>query len=324
MPDQPDPSHPPDSDRTAAVVLNHGTPDETCAAVASIDAAIPDPLMLVIDTGSAREAASLQQRLPRATVIATLGNLGFAGGCNAGIRHALDAGAARVLLLNSDATLLPGAWPALRAALDRADVGIAGGLIVTPARVPRVESAGIDFHAGTGRMRHRRFGHRADALRTPGVVVVDGVSGCAMLIRREVFERAGLLDEAFFFGFEDLEFCLRARRAGFASVCVESAGVAHAGSLTIGPRSPQRIYFGTRNHLRLISGLPGRTGRGARLVRAGSVLALSLAHALMRSNTPLWPGIRAWYAGARDHFRGRYGPGPGDRHGSPVEPPGRM
>ncbi len=44
---------------------------------------------------------------------------------------------------------------------------------------------------------------------------VDAVSGCVMLVRREVFETIGLLPDDYFFSFEDIEFCQRARRAGF-------------------------------------------------------------------------------------------------------------
>ena len=51
----------------------------------------------------------------------------------------------------------------------------------------------------------------------PGSRVVDGVEGCAMLIAREVFAAAGLFVEDYFFSFEDLDFCLRARNAGYAS-----------------------------------------------------------------------------------------------------------
>ena len=59
-----------------------------------------------------------------------------------------------------------------------------------------------------------------------------------MLVRREVFEAVGLLDEDYFFGFEDLDFCLRARRAGFATVLAGRATVYHEGSQSLGAGRP--------------------------------------------------------------------------------------
>ena len=77
-------------------------------------------------------------------------------------------------------------------------------------------------------MRHRAAGRRFAAVGSDAIRLVDAVSGCVMLIRREVFERIGLLDEAYFFSFEDIDFCLRARKAGFHTACVQDARAYHA------------------------------------------------------------------------------------------------
>jgi GT2 family glycosyltransferase len=132
------------------------------------------------------------------------------------------------------------------------------------------------------------------------------VSGCVMLIRREVFERIGLLDEAYFFSFEDIDFCLRARKAGFQTACVQDARAYHEGGRTIGRGSSRRIYFGTRNHLRLTA----RTGhRSSRLVRLGLVAGFNAAYVLMSPESPLVAGVAAFLRGVRDHANGRYGAG---------------
>jgi len=73
--------------------------------------------------------------------------------------------------------------------------------------------------------------------------LVDGVSGCAMLIRGSVFESIGLFDEDYFYSFEDLDFCLKARRAGFATVVAGAATAYHEGGHSIGANSPRRLYF---------------------------------------------------------------------------------
>ena len=69
---------------------------------------------------------------------------------------------------------------------------------------------------------------------------VDGITGCAMLVRREVFEAIGLFAEEYFFGLEDLDFCLRARRAGWPSACVSAAVVRRRGAVRLRPGAHHR------------------------------------------------------------------------------------
>ena len=126
-----------------------------------------------------------------------------------------------------------------------------------------------------------------------------------MLIRRAVFERAGLLDEDYFFSFEDIEFCLRAGGAGFHTGCVQEALGYHEGGRTIGRRSARRVYFATRNHLRLAAEAGDPKGRS---LRAALVTGLNAAYVLVSPEVPLVRGTSAFVRGAWHHFRGRYGP----------------
>ena len=105
---------------------------------------------------SDRSADRLRQLLPDVTIVETGRNLGFPAGCNVGIRMALDGGADRVLLVNSDAVLAPDALAELLAA-SRADpvAGIVGPALLSRAEPDRLESAGISYSISTGRMRHR-------------------------------------------------------------------------------------------------------------------------------------------------------------------------
>jgi GT2 family glycosyltransferase len=127
-----------------------------------------------------------------------------------------------------------------------------------------------------------------------------------MLIRREVFDEIGMLDEAYFFSFEDVDFCLRARDAGFAIACVQDARAYHEGGRTIGRRSARRVYFGTRNHLRLAA----RTGSTAsRPVRFALVAAFNAAYVLVSPESPLLAGSAAFVRGVWHHLVGHYGAG---------------
>ena len=291
----------------SAVVLNYRTPQQTCIAVRSLQTSRTPPADIeVVDNGSGDGSVETFQRLLRHVRITPLAtNLGFSAGCNAGIRAALDRGADCVLLVNSDVVLGPDALDRLTAAMSRdPEIGIAGPVLLSREEPDHIASAGIAFSTRTARMRHRGAGARLASLAPGSHRNVDAVSGCVMLIKREVFERVGWLDDAYFFSFEDVEFCLRARRAGFRTVCVPEAAAYHEGGRTIGRRSARRVYFATRNHLRLAAETGSRRGRP---LRAGFVLGLNAAYVLASPEAPLAGGIVALVRGAWHHFSGRYG-----------------
>ena len=202
------------------------------------------------------------------TYLHTGANLGFAGGVNAGVRAALAEGADAVLLVNSDAVLAPSCLSHLEGALEPA----AGAAIVAPLILARtdpatVASAGIDYDARTGRMRERHAGRPRVAVDVSSGSRV-AASGCVLLVTRDAWERAGLLDERYFFGFEDIDLCLRAGAAGLRTRFEARALAYHEGGGSLGPASPRRFYFAARNHLLLAhdhhaGGLAGARGASA-------------------------------------------------------------
>jgi GT2 family glycosyltransferase len=293
----------------SAVVLNYRTAEQAWLAVRSLQTSrTPPSEILIVDNASGDGSAeTLRGSLEGVRILESPHNVGFSGGCNIGIRAALGGGAGLVLLVNSDAVLAPDAIDHLSVALARnPGLGIAAPVLLSREEPDHVSSAGISFSTRTGRMRHRGTGRRVSALDPGPVHTVDAVSGCVMLIRREVFEQIGFLDEAYFFSFEDIDFCLRAGSAGFQTACVQDAVAYHEGGRTIGRRSARRIYFGTRNHLRLAA----RAGAPAGLpLRMGIVVGLNAAYVLMSPEAPLARGASALVRGAWHHFTGRYGPG---------------
>lgn len=295
---------------TIAVVLNYRTPYETIAAVRSLHTSgSAISTIIVVDNASDDGSAQMLAReLPHVRLILADMNAGFSSGCNIGIREALRLGASRVLLLNSDVVAPPDAIGLLERALDRdASLGIVGPVLASQSDPNEIQSLGIKYRAATGRMRHEGYGTRRTKLAPFERHDVDGVSGCAMMIRREVFERMELLAEEYFFGFEDLDFCLRARAAGFATACIGAAVVLHEGSVSIGRVSAQRIYFATRNHLLLAERFRSSPSLLARCLQTTAVLAFNLAHVLVTSEVPRLRGLRGFIRGVRDHFAGRYG-----------------
>jgi GT2 family glycosyltransferase/glycosyltransferase involved in cell wall biosynthesis len=296
--------------RVAAIVLNYRTPEQTWLAARSLQTGDVAPhRLVVVDNASGDGSAEwLRTRLPCAEVLEMPENLGFAGGCNAGIRFALEQGADSVLLVNSDAVLRPDALGVLLdAARQHSTAGVIAPVLLSRAEPDRVASAGIRFDRRSGRMRHRAAGYPLSLLHPSTAHDVEAVSGGVMLIRGKVLQQAGLFDEQFFFYFEDIEFCFRVRAAGFTCLCVPEAIAYHEGGVSIGRRSARRVYFATRNHLRVAAEL-GSGGAAAKRLRTATVLALNAAYVITSRDVPLVSGLAAVGRGARDYFRAAYGP----------------
>lgn len=140
-----------------------------------------------------------------------------------------------VLLLNPDTVVRPGALRELVAFMDaHPGVGIAGSRLEDPDGTPQVSA--FRFHGVASEFeRGMRLGVVSRLLasrRVPQPVrdaahPTDWLAGASMIVRREVFERIGLLDEGYFMYYEEVDFCLRARRAGFEVWYVPSSRVVH-------------------------------------------------------------------------------------------------
>jgi GT2 family glycosyltransferase len=182
--------------------------------------------------------------------------------------------------------------------------GVAAPVIAARRMPDTVASAGMRFSDVTGRMRHQLTGN---SMRQPFADwrPVAGVSGCAMLVTRAVFDAVGLLPESYFFSFEDLAFCLDTRQHGFDVGVVGNAIAYHEGSRSMGATSTRRLYFASRNHLLLASTRPGNWL--VRTARATAIVGYNAAYALTSSGGTLPSRLAAVAHGVRDHLRGRYG-----------------
>jgi GT2 family glycosyltransferase/glycosyltransferase involved in cell wall biosynthesis len=300
------------SPRVAAIVLNYRTPQDTFLAVTSLRASSrpPDDVIVVDNDPSEDCRAALATVAGSITYVRTGSNLGFSGGMNVGIRTALDRGANMVLLVNSDVVVGPDCIGRLESALTRTGgAGIAGPMILARSEPGRVASMGISYAPASGRMRHRCFGARSSDFRAASIQSADAVAGCFMLVRREVFDRVGLFDERFFFSFEELDLCLRARNAGFATILVGEAVAYHEGSRSVGKESPRRLYFAARNHLLLAATTSPPLNPVASFCRASSIVMLNVTHALTASGGSLPTRLREVVRGTYDYFTGCFGAG---------------
>ena len=222
--------------RTYVIVLNWNGLADTRACLRSLEPACDHAtVVLVVDNGSSDGSPkAIRDEFPRARVLETGRNLRFAGGNNAGIRAALASGAERIMLLNNDTTVETEFLGAMSATLDAWEgAGIVAPKILYHDAPDRIWYAGGEISCWTGTMRHRGIRERDDG-RFDRAGETAYASGCCFLVKREVVERIGMLDETYYMYTEDADFCMRARRAGFRVVYEPRARVMHKVSVSAG------------------------------------------------------------------------------------------
>ena len=247
--------------KVAIVILNwnDGAATRAClAALQSLD--YPNRVTIVVDNGSTDGSAEALRDDGCAEMVLNPCNLGFTGGVNVGISHAMAAGADYVWLLNSDATTRPDVLLRLVAAAE-ADERIG---LVSPVLYDPDSPAVAEFCLGRFDPVARFATQTTDPSTAlawqrdhPNEVVLLGT---ALLIRRRLIETIGLLDAGFFAYVEDVDYCLRAHAAGFRAAAVPEAIVLHKFKQPV--ENPGSVpaylhYFITRNYLLLWRKLPG-------------------------------------------------------------------
>ncbi|MCX7013394.1 MAG: glycosyltransferase family 2 protein [Candidatus Sumerlaeota bacterium] len=205
--------------------------------------------ILVVDNGSTDSTARLVgERFPQARLIHLPRNLGFAGGANVGIQASRGE---IVVLLNDDTICAPDLLVELaRPLLDDPAIGVVGAKIYYPdGRTLQHAGGEIAANALTRHIGYEEIDRgQHDAPRD-----VDYVSGCCMAVRRDVFRRIGLLDPQYFpIYFEEVELCVRARKAGWRVITAPRATLRHLESKTQVRFSPRFNYRYNRGRLRFM------------------------------------------------------------------------
>jgi GT2 family glycosyltransferase len=294
------------------VVLSWNGRDDTLACLESLAALDRDDVGIVcVDNGSRDGTeAAVRERFPSLPLIQTGANLGFSGGNNAGIAHALAHGAEWVVLLNNDATLAPDAIDAFeRAARDRPRAGVLGGKVLFKDPPDRIWFAGQRFNATLGYSGRPRGYGKPDGARYAGVVATDRAVGALMAVSRAAIDAAGTLDDDLFAYVEDVDWCLRIRRAGFEVLIAPDARAWHAVSAASGGEaaSTNALYYGARNTI-VVAERHRPLGRAGSALRRAMIALTFGAYALTRTDRRR--ALRTVRAGLRDGRAGRLGPRP--------------
>ncbi len=138
-------------------------------------------------------------------------NLGFAVGCNLGIEYALKNKADKILLLNQDLVIKKGFGNIFK----NSTAEIISPLIKFKRDRYWIYDYGGRINWWIGRTKHLEK-KKIDLKNFTSSEKIDYLSGCCLIIRSEVFKKIGLFDNKYFLYFEDVDFCLRAIKAGFS------------------------------------------------------------------------------------------------------------
>lgn len=208
--------------------------------------------ILVVDNGSKDGSVEyFRERFPQITVLPQERNVGFAAGCNVGMKLALKSGAKYVLPLNNDTIVDTDFLTELeRVAEEHPKAGMVSPKIYFFDVPARLWWAGGEFNTWQGIPKH--MGRKQpDQDRFDTMTQIDWATGCAVLIRCDVLARVGLFDETFFGNVEDLDLSLRIRKAGFQIMYAPRAKLWHKEGVDYRKNAGEclRKFTGTRNLL---------------------------------------------------------------------------
>lgn len=227
--------------RLSAVVPTHDTRELTLGCLAALGRAGVDEIVLVDDGSADGTLEAVAARHPGVRGLRHEQARGFSAAANAGLRAATGE---LLWLVNSDALVPEGSGALVRAAFAaRPGLGLAGARLVNSDRSPQWSGGRrpdllwlLVLGTGFAEWRAARRGPRSG--RPAGEV--EWLSGAALALRREVFERCGPLHEGYRFYGQDLELCWSAREAGWQVALLDELEVVHLGGATIGRRQGAR------------------------------------------------------------------------------------
>jgi GT2 family glycosyltransferase len=262
----------------AIVVLNWNRKGETLDCLASLEKAdLGGASVIVVDNGSHDGSVeAFRERFPSVRIVALPRNEGFAGGNNAGMRAGLESGAKAIYLLNNDTFVAPDFLHALLwIANGHERVGAISSVALRADKPDLLDAAFLDVYFGHGIVWH----YGVNALPGEGFDQpreIDAGIGCGMLFLGDALREIGLLDESYFAYHEEVDWCFRARKAGFRIFYQPYSRIWHYGSRStdvvrrdrpklVAPEdadqlpnpvplswSPVRSYLGARNAVRFI------------------------------------------------------------------------
>jgi GT2 family glycosyltransferase len=233
-----------------SIILNTNRRKDTLECLASLmQSSYSNHKAIVLDNHSSDGSVeAIRSAFPEVEIIELVENFGYAGNNNVGIKAAMEQIADWVFVLNEDTILDENCLSRLVEAGESGNqIGILGPMVYHHDEPKVIQSAGgrlgprwETYHLAQDELDTGQFSQPHE---------VNWISGCGILVRREVIEQVGMIDERYFYYWEETEWCLRAGKSGWKVVHVPAAKLWHKGVQRNNQPKPSVTYYATRNRL---------------------------------------------------------------------------
>jgi len=251
--------------------------------------------IVVVDNGSSDgSVAFVSTHYPDVEIVSLSHNRGYAFGLNKGISRALEKQADYIFILNNDTATEPLAVLQLVEVMESdKTIGIAAPKVLYYDQPTKVYSLGTRSYAWLPLPVNFGYGKR-DRPSYDRIMEFDYVTGCAMMVRSEIFYKVGLFSTGYYMYYEDADFCRRVREKGYRIVCVGNAVVYHKGARSTGRNKSLFIRIRARNRIWFYR----RYRHGPHpWVTYGALWLLALLHSVRCMKTGNWELIASYWQG---------------------------
>ncbi|EKD53463.1 MAG: hypothetical protein ACD_61C00040G0015 [uncultured bacterium] len=237
-------------EKISAIVLNYRNLKDTVNCLQALKASDrgEEVNYFVVDNSPEKLTPNLLKEIfPKVTYIASKKNLGFAGGNNLAIKKALKDGSTHILIINPDVTVGKTFFGPLMKHFSDKKVGLVAPVIYHTQKGRKIYGLEGRVDWSIAKTEHRNL----STLKNTAPITSEFVTFACVLISRETFQKAGLLDDGYFMYFEDVDYCLTAGKAGFRIILDPSVVISHRTSSSF-KRPTQKLLISFRSHLRFI------------------------------------------------------------------------
>ena len=278
------------------ITVNYNGFKDTCELIESIPVSERIEVIIVDNASTNNEASLLQEKYPNTKIVRSSKNLGFAGGNNLGIKAAQGK---YLFFINNDTLFKEFNIQSL---IDRLESSPNIGGVCPKIRFTW-ENQPIQFAGYTPlskiTVRNKAIGFMEDDLNQYNIAhPTPYAHGAAMMIKREVINKVGLMPECYFLYYEELDWSMMITRAGYEIWYEPACTIYHKESRTTGQNSPLRTYYITRNRLLLVK----RNWKGLEKYLSYIYLIGIVANRdfLKYAIRKQWPLLKATYRGIHD------------------------
>ncbi len=238
------------------ITVNYNQTELTIELIESIyqytTTTVPFEIIVVDNHSKISPKSKISRIYPDVRIIVSGVNRGFAGGNNLGVEISRGQ---FLFFINNDAVITEGSINAILSTFDDPSIGVVSPLICYyPTSAQEVEVDVIQYAGATNvnpfTGRNTIIGEKQlDQSQYYQSKPTFYAHGAAMMVKREVLEKVGLMSEFYFLYYEELDWCERIRKAGYTILLAPTAKIYHKESISVGKTNPLKTYYLTRNRI---------------------------------------------------------------------------